>query len=186
MSRNLLRAAAAAFVLAGSLAVPMSPVSAYDGQQGNDADPARLAAVRNATAEFRDFAASQQAGFTALVTNQTTGESCISNGSAGAMGQHWANGALVGDGLIQQQRPEVLLYEPQADGSKVLLGVEYVVIASDWLAKHDGPPVLFNTEFDLITTNPFRLPPFYALHAWAWEANPSGAFSGWNPNVTCP
>lgn len=186
MSRTARRLAALASAVAGSLVASVGPVSAYDGQQGNDADPARLAAVRNATADFRDFAASQEAGFTALVTNQSTGESCISHGSAGAMGQHWANVTRVGDGVIQQQRPEVLLYAPRPDGSKVLLGVEYVVIASDWLARHDEPPVLFNTEFDLVTTNPFGLPPFYALHAWAWEANPSGAFASWNPAVTCP
>lgn len=186
MKRAVLRLTAVTFALAGSLAAPIGPAGAYDGQEGNEASPARLAAVRNATADFRDFAASQAAGFTILVTNQSTGATCISNGSAGAMGQHYANGERVGDGLIQQQRPEVLLYEPQADGSKVLVGVEYVVIASDWLAKHDGPPVLFNTAFDLVTTNPFGLPPFYALHAWAWEANPSGAFAGWNPDVSCP
>ncbi len=186
MNRTILRTAAAAFVLVGSLAVPFGPVFAYDGQHGNDASPARLAAVRNATADFRDFAASQAAGFTTLVARQDNGVSCIANGSAGAMGQHYANLDRVGDGLIQQQRPEVLLYEPQANGSKVLVGVEYVVIASQWLEKHDSPPVLFNTEFDLITANPFGLPPFYALHAWAWETNPDGAFSGWNRNVSCP
>jgi hypothetical protein len=185
MNKNLRRTAAVTVALAGCLVAPISPVSAYDGQSGNDASPARLAAVRNATADYQSFAASQADGFTTLVTNQSTGATCIDNGSAGAMGQHYANLGRVGDGLIQQQRPEVLLYEPQSDGSKKLLGVEYVVIASDWFQEHDSPPVLFNTEFDLITTNPFGLPPFFALHAWAWQANPSGAFSSWNPTVTC-
>ena len=105
---------------------------------------------------------------------------------AGAMGEHWANGGRVGDGVSQRQRPEVLLYEPQANGTRVLTGVEYVVIANDWLAQHDSPPVLFGKEFDLITTNPFGLPPFFALHAWAWQANPSGDFAAWNPTVSCP
>jgi hypothetical protein len=181
------RAAAATLVVAGFLATPLSPVQAYDGQSGNDGPgPARLAAVRNATSDYRDFAKSQADGFTTLVTNQQTQATCISNGSAGAMGQHYANAGRVGDGLIEQQRPEVLLYEPQSDGSKRLVGVEYVVIASDWLAHHDAPPSLFGTQFDLITSNPFGLPPFYALHAWAWQDNPTGAFKAWNPTVTCP
>jgi hypothetical protein len=184
MNRTLRRVAAVTLAVTGCLATPVSPVRAYEGQGGNDASPARLAAVRNATADFRDFAASQQAGFTALVTRTDNGASCITS-SQGAMGQHWANPERVGDGVIQQQRPEVLLYEPQADGSKRLLGVEYVVLASDWIAKHDSPPVLFGTEFELFTTNPYGLPPFYALHAWAWQANPSGAFAGWNPTVSC-
>ena len=189
MTRTALRRAAttatATAALAGFLVSPLSPVSAYEGQNGNDASPASLASVRNATADYRDFAASQQAGFTILVTRQDNGVSCIANGSAGAMGQHYANGERVGDGLIQKQRPEVLLYEPQTNGSKKLVGVEYVVLAADWLKKHDSPPVLFGTEFDFITSNPFGLPPFYALHAWAWQANPDGAFKAWNTTVSC-
>jgi hypothetical protein len=175
------RLAAVAFAVAGCLATPMTPASA------NGADGTSLVSIRNATADYRAFANSQSDGFTTLVTTTDSSHtSCISNGAAGAMGEHWANLGRVGDGDIQKQRPEVLLYEPQANGTKVLTGVEYVVLAGDWLAKHDGPPVLFGKQFDLITTNPFGLPPFYALHAWAWQANPSGTFFAWNPTVTCP
>jgi hypothetical protein len=180
LSTSLRRTAAVAFALAGALAVPIAPVHA------DQANAASLVSIRNATADYRDFASSQADGFTTLVARTDNGESCITNGAAGAMGQHYANLGRVGDGAIQRQRPEVLLYEPQANGSKVLTGVEYVFIASDWLAKHDGPPVLFGREFDLVTTNPFGLPPFYALHAWAWQANPSGDFAAWNPTVSCP
>ena len=181
MNRHLRRTAAIAFALAGALAAPIAPAHA------DNASANALITIRNATADYRDFANSQSDGFTALVATQTDPPvSCISNGTAGAMGEHWANPGRVGDGVIQRQRPEVLLYEPQANGTKVLTGVEYVVIASQWLAKHDSPPVLFGKEFDLITTNPFGLPPFFALHAWAWQANPSGDFSAWNPTVTCP
>ena len=181
MNRTLRRAAAVTFAVAGCLATPLTPAHA------NGADERSLVSIRNATADYRTFANSQADGFTTLVTTTDPSHtSCIANGSAGAMGEHWANGGRVGDGVIEKQRPEVLLYEPQPNGTKVLTGVEYVVIAADWLAKHDGPPVLFGKEFDLITTNPFGLPPFYALHAWAWQDNPSGNFSAWNPTVTCP
>ncbi len=26
----------------------------------------------------------------------------------------------------------------------------------------------------------------YIHHAWVWKRNPSGIFSDWNPEVTCP
>jgi len=184
MNRRTRRIAAAAGALAGCLAAPLAPVNAYEGQGGNDADPKRFAALRNATADYRDFAMSQQDGFTALVARTDNGQTCITN-AAGNMGQHYANIGRVGDGAIHQQRPEVLLYEPQSDGSKELLGVEYVVIASDWFANHDTPPVLFGREFTLMTSNPYGLPPFFELHAWAWRTNPSGPFADWNPDVSC-
>jgi hypothetical protein len=28
-------------------------------------------------------------------------------------------------------------------------------------------------------------PPQYDLHAWIWQANPSGIFAMFNPNVSC-
>jgi hypothetical protein len=181
MNRRNLRLALTGVIAAGCLAAPMTPVHA------DQSDAASLVSIRNVTADYRSFANSQADGFTSLVTTTDSSHtSCISNGAAGAMGEHWANGGRVGDGVIQRQRPEVLLYEPQPNGTKVLTGVEYVVLAGDWLAKHDGPPVLFGKTFDLITSNPFGLPPFYALHAWAWQSNPSGDFSSWNPTVTCP
>ena len=36
-------------------------------------------------------------------------------------------------------------------------------------------------------TEPHRygLPPFHALHAWAWKDNPVGAHEDWNPDVLC-
>ena len=46
-----------------------------------------------------------------------------------------------------------------------------------------APPRLFNTDFHI---NPSLLTkPFYLLHAWVWERNPSGLLSDWNPRVSC-
>jgi hypothetical protein len=28
--------------------------------------------------------------------------------------------------------------------------------------------------------------PRHSLHAWAWERNPRGPLSMWNPRVSCP
>jgi hypothetical protein len=179
--------AGAAVVVAAGLAVALGVVIATDDDDDAPAKTASspLASVRTAIAGYSDFKASQSDGFTTLVKNTKTGVSCIANGDAGAMGQHYANGGRVADGLIQQERPEVLLYEPQADGTKTLLGVEYVVIAADWMKTHTAPPELFGTKFELTTSNPFGLPPFYALHAWTEKANPSGTYAAWNPDVHC-
>jgi hypothetical protein len=178
VNRRAARLVVTGLAAAGCFAAPLTPVHA------DQASERSLVSVRNATADYVDFAASQADGFTTLVTRTDNGASCITN-AAGDMGQHYANVGRVGDGIIQRQRPEVLLYEPQADGSKALVGVEYVVIASQWFEHHDSPPVLFGQEFHLMTSNPYGLPPFFELHAWAWRDNPAGAFEDWNPAVSC-
>jgi len=102
------------------------------------------------------------------------------------MGVHYANPTLVGDGALDARYPEVLMYEPLADGHMRLLGVEYVVIAEAWDSTHPAPPVLRGQLFHYEESpNRYGLPPFYALHVWAWKANPKGMFADWNPNVTC-
>ena len=53
------------------------------------------------------------------------------------MGNHYVNGALVGDGVLDASRPEVLIYEASGGGLK-LVGVEFVVIADTWLKDHVG------------------------------------------------
>src|SRR5690349_21619160 len=37
---------------------------------------------------------------------------CVSGGDFGAMGMHFLNGALLGDGDVKVETPEILLYEP--------------------------------------------------------------------------
>jgi hypothetical protein len=48
-------------------------------------------------------------------------------------------------------------------------------------------PSLFGKPF-LLTSAPnrFGIPSFYALHAWVWKKNPTGAFQPWNPKVKYP
>ena len=84
-----------------------------------------------------------------------------------------------------QCTPEALLYEPK-DGKLQLVGVEYIVIAADWDAKHPTPPVLMGQLFNYSgAPNRFGIPPFYELHVWAWKNNPAGMFADWNPRVSC-
>ncbi len=101
------------------------------------------------------------------------------------MGRHYINGSLVGDGAIDASKPEALLYE-FSGGRARLMGVEYIVDATTWLAAHGGPPILEGQLFQLVPSpNRYGLPAFFELHVWAWRENPSGTFADWNPRVSC-
>lgn len=49
----------------------------------------------------------------------------MADSTAGGMGFHYGNTDLI-DGNVQVDQPELLLYEPQADGSLELVAVEYI------------------------------------------------------------
>jgi len=137
-----------------------------------------VATVRAATERFQNIETAKAAGYALL-------HGCVSGPQEGAMGVHFANGSIVGDGALDASRPEALLYEVH-DGRYELLGVEYVVIAEQWDAQHQAPPVLMGQLFNYVSSpNRYGLPNFYELHVWAWRSNPSGTFADWNPTVTC-
>lgn len=151
--------------------------------QSPPGDSAFLAAVRQATAPYRNINVAAQAGWVGRDAF------CVSGPDHGAMGVHVANPALIGGNQPRISQPQVLLYEPQADGSMRLLGAEYIVIAAAWNAQHpDGStPKVAGQEMNLIPyPNRYGLPALYELHAWAWRGNGShGNFADWNHNVTC-
>ena len=111
---------------------------------------------------------------------------CVAGPDGGAMGVHFVNGDLVGDGKIDAKTPEALIYEFR-NGRFTLVGVEYVVIADDWAKNNANPPVLDGQLFDYNTApNRYGIPaPFYSLHVWAFKENPNGMFADWNPRVSC-
>ncbi len=149
------------------------------GEHAEHASPARLVQiVREATRQFIDVNNAGPAGYEPFL-------GCVSGPDHGAMGVHYVNGALVGDGQIDATHPEALIYEPM-NGKMRLVGVEYIVDAATWLASHPGPPVLEGQTFLLITSpNRYSIPAFFELHVWAWRDNPQGAFVDWNNRVTC-
>src|SRR5258708_6264227 len=84
--------------------------------------PARLVQlVRDATKQFANVNAATAAGYQPFL-------GCVSGPDNGAMGNHYVNGPLVGDGILDASRPEVLLYEPSGGGLQ-LVGLEFVVFA---------------------------------------------------------
>ena len=143
-----------------------------------------LSEARARTAAFHRLSVAERAGYTLLKDAQ--GVACIDN-PAGGMGVHYVNPALVGDDEVSAGSPELVVYEPSADGSMRLVALEYVVFQDAWEAEHTSPPELFGRHFEYVGAgNRYGLPPFYELHLWAWKDNPLGLMEDWNPRVDCP
>jgi hypothetical protein len=167
-------------IAALSGAIIANPVFADDSAHANHVTPAKLVQeVRAATRQFLDVNNAGPAGYGPAF-------GCVSGPDHGAMGIHYVNGALVGDGEIDVNHPEALIYEPVGDGRR-LVGVEYIVDAKTWLKNHDNsPPSLEGQDFQFVPApNRFNLASFFELHVWAWRDNPDGALVDWNNHVSC-
>jgi hypothetical protein len=132
---------------------------------------AGVASVRRATTGFHSFANAQAAGYSVQYP-----AGCAQS-PVGVQGFHYLNPGLV-DGEIELLRPELVMYEPQPDGSLQLIGVDYVVPFTAWTATE--PPTLLGVPF--MRNDPLGV---WALHIWAWRPNPIGMFAMWNPNASC-
>ena len=172
-ARTLLLAAVVA-VLGGLLTAPTA-----------SAAPAWLDHLRDATRQYQTLKVAKSDGYGKL--RDAEGIACIDLPGEGGMGVHFVNGDLVGDAEVVADTPELLVYDPTADGMK-LVALEYVVFRKAWRAEHaTGRPELFGQKLELVKKgNRYGLPAFYELHVWAWKTNPSGLFEDWNPRVTCP
>jgi hypothetical protein len=143
-----------------------------------------LARVKRANDKYRNVTVAEGAEYGKLLDKD--GIACIDMPGMGAMGVHYAKGAIVGDGAIDPQTPEAVIYEPQENGRLKLVAIEYVVFKADWDANHPAPPRLFGQEFNFTPAgNRFGLPDYYSLHVWLWKHNPAGTFAPWNPDVSC-
>jgi hypothetical protein len=135
--------------------------------------------VRQATARFQDVAVAEAAGYALQF-------GCVSGDDSGAMGLHYLNADILNSGVLDPRRPQIVIYEPHPDGSKRLIGADFLVFADAWNASHTAPPQLMGQAFHLFTSpNRFNLPAFYTLHVWAWKTSSKGAFVNWHPDVSC-
>jgi hypothetical protein len=141
--------------------------------------PARLVdIVRVNTQQFTNVNAAVAANYQPLF-------GCVTGPDQGAMGVHYINLTLYGDGQIDATKPEALIYEP-SNGALRLVGVEYIVDAATWSKNNTSPPMLEGQAFQFVNSpNRYGLPAFYELHVWAWRDNPNGAFVDWNTKVSC-
>lgn len=121
----------------------------------------------------------------------------------GSMGLHYLNMAALkitaGEPRVDGQsthtdfmKPAILLYEPQADGSLELVGVENLVFQKAWhAAGNSEPPSFEGRVWDAMADDPataadeaHMFEPHFDQHVWFRE-NPAGALVPFNPNVTC-
>ena len=165
-------------LLGGLMATPLLALGTDSGH--HQQVPAKLVQiVRDATRQYLDVNAATAAGYGPFL-------GCVSGPDHGAMGIHYVNLALYGDGQIDGAHPEALIYEPKGNLRR-FVGVEFIVDAATWLANHNGAsPVLEGQVFNLVNSpNRYNLPAFFELHVWAWRDNPQGAFVDWNNDVSC-
>ena len=135
--------------------------------------------VRESTERFRDVSVAEAEGYALLF-------GCVSGPDSGAMGLHYVNLSLVGDGELDATRPEIVIYEPRPDGRLRLIGADFLVFSDAWHATHSDTPQIMGQLLHLFESpNRFGLPAFYTLHVWAWKDNPNGAFVNWHPGVSC-
>ena len=137
--------------------------------------------VRRATARYRDIGVAVAEGWVA-------GTPCVTGPNTGAMGVHFVLPPRIGDGEVNADEPEALIYEPLPSGAMRLVGVEYIIPADAWASKHPGggTPAVDGHLTNLVGfPNRYGLPAFYELHVWAWEHNPDGHFVDWNTMVSC-
>jgi hypothetical protein len=131
---------------------------------GEPSTALQLQKAKRATARFKDVSKAEAAGYV-RASECTTGR-------RGAMGVHYLNAALVGDPRLDIRKPELLLYEPQADGSMKLVGLEWMQLDTG-----QGTPRLMRHRFNGPMNHNGTAPWHYDLHVWTIRRNPRGRYS---------
>ena len=200
MRRPFLRAVPAAAVVVPVVAFVLAAIAAAEpaAPQQLAAELGlgpQLAAVRAATERYRDVKV-------AIADGYVSEKACIALPGTGAMGVHFVHpkrmGLVMTDGRIDgtdteidPTQPELLIYEPQRDGSLELVAVEYYTAQKAWGA---GPrPTFYGVPFDAMQDDlatpdvdeGHGFTPHYDLHVCLYRENPRGTFAQWNPNVSC-
>lgn len=165
-----------------------------------------LLAVREATARYRDVRVALADGYLSEPSGMCVTAAMVgARSDLGAMGVHYFRPDLLGitataprvngtDAVVEFARPEVLVYEPQADGSMTLVAAEYMVFEQAWRAAGNSAAPNFHGEpFVLMRDDPatpmdeaHQFEPHYELHVWVHRDNPNGMFHEFNPRVRCP
>jgi hypothetical protein len=186
--RPTLRVLGGLMLALSPLALPLAalaeqPQTALHASTGKTEPATLIDKVRKATEPFKDLNVAMAEGWVPATP-------CVSGPDAGAMGVHFVHPQpdRVGDGVLDAEAPEFLIYEPLPNGDMRLVGVEFVVLAADWAHRHPkgGTPSLEGNLLNFVDApNRYGLPAFYELHVWAWENNPKGSFADWNTRVSC-
>jgi hypothetical protein len=192
--------------VSGQSPAPVSHAHMASSAPARPAVPdAELAAIRAATEKYADVKAALADGYVRDPSGM-----CISSAmegaprQLGAMGVHYFRPDLLGltgdkprvHGVGMHTdflKPGVLMYEPQADGTHKLVGIENLVWAKAWQdAGRKGAPSFNGFDYYYMHDNPATaadeahgFEPHYELHFWLYRDTPSGMFAPFNPGVTC-
>lgn len=176
------------------------------GCETADTEPT-LDEVRSIAEKYRHVNVAKAEGYTTdnkCVTAEMLGHPA----SMGTMGLHYVRRDLLGlppkpsppgSGRVRGtgthtdfRQPAMLVYEPQADGSLELVAVENLVFAEAWHGSRKDPPKFQGQTWPLLKDDPATKvdeahgwEPHYEQHLWVFRDNPNGAYSPFNPSVTC-
>lgn len=182
-----------------AMAIPFAlgcwqPAGASPGNEASLTPQARkqLAQLRSGTAIYHDITNARAMGF-----DFPAPPLCMTadDGVSGGMGYHYiidptvpanaSNPASVGYSADPDWRyPQVMIYEPQKNGTRRFVGIEYVI---PFAVRPESaePPELFGQQFmPLHSSNGVQFD-LWMLHVWLWRDNPNGMFAPWNPKVSC-
>lgn len=189
---------AAAAVAVATFAVP-SAATAHDVA-------GEIEKVRAATAKYNDINVALAEGYVPAPPGD-----CVTAAKEGlppqwgGMGIHYINPKLLkitgaepkvaGEGTHTDfMNPGILLYEPMADGSMKLVGVENLVFMHAWQrAGNQAPPMFAGRSYDTMADNAgtendeaHHFEPHHDQHVYfAKSANPRDQLNPFHPSVTC-
>ena len=184
----------------------LAMLSLAAGCQSGPKEPT-LDEVRAAAEKYRDVNVAKAEGYTTdnkCVTAEMLGHPA----AMGTMGLHYVrrdllglppkpsppgSGRVHGTGTYTDfNKPAMLVYEPQPDGSLQLVAVENLVFASAWHSKSKASPTFHGHTWPLLKDDPATKvdeahgwEPHYEQHLWVFRENPNGSYSPFNPLVTC-
>jgi hypothetical protein len=164
-----------------------------------------LDVIRAATEKYKDVNTALAEGFIPDPSGH-----CVSAAAEGlpaewgAMGIHYINPELLqitsGEPRVNGNsthtdftKPAILLYEPQKDGSLVLMGIENLVWIEAWKAAGNSDlPVFRGRKWDMMADDPATagdeahgFMPHYDQHVWLYRENPAGLLNPFNPAASC-
>ena len=166
---------ALALGLFGGALATAAPASA-----GESADVEKaLAAVKAAHDKYQDPEVAVAAGFMPT-------DNCVTHETLGTMGFHYVHPKLIA-APVAQASPAILVYQPDGDGGRKLVAVEWFQPDADQdLTTSEDKPSLFGRGFDgPMEGHEPGMPRHYDQHAWLWQDNPKGALEPYNPAGSC-
>jgi hypothetical protein len=188
--------------VAMAFTVALATTATHSEAQNADAVRAAIEEIRLATKKYEDIEVAKAEGFVPAADGHcATAMEAGLPPEAGAMGVHYINPKLLkitaatplidGEGTHTDfLNPSILLYEPQADGTMKLVGVENLVFWKAWTAAGNTvPPTLAGRSWDYMEGEKAHgFVPHVDQHVYFIETedkNPLKQLQPFHPGVTC-